>query len=148
MRERAWRVYQAATKGQFSQRRRRLSDWAPATRAGPGAELVSKLCQPREDFLPASACPQAARTTTAVDRLHDHLDRVLYAMRYCHGQQASARLAMRAWAMQWNFHPYGPRLRPDQPARSSPFDDLNGFHSHPNWLHNFLIASSMGGLRW
>jgi hypothetical protein len=68
-------------------------------------------------------------------------------MRYCHGQTASARLAVRAWAMQWNFHPYGPRLRHDQPARSSPFDDLNGFHYHPNWLHNFLIASSMGGLR-
>jgi hypothetical protein len=144
---RAWRVYQAATKGQFSQRLRRLSEWATATLDGPVAEMVSKLCQHREDFLPAYACPQAARTTNAVDRLHDHLDRVLYAMRYCHGQQASARLAMRAWAMHWNFHPYGPRLRHDQPARSSPFDDLNGFHYHPNWLHNFLIASSMGGLR-
>jgi hypothetical protein len=145
--DRAWRVYQAATKGQFSQRLRRLSEWARATLDGTVAEMVSKLCQHREDFTPAYACPQAARTTNAVDRLHDHLDRVLYAMRYCHGQRASARLAVRAWAMQWNFHPYGPRLRHDQPSRSSPFDDLNGFHYHPNWLHNFLIASSMGGLR-
>ena len=145
--DRAWRVYQAATKSQCSQRLRRLSEWASATLDGTVAEMVSKLCQHREDFTPAYACPQAARTTNAVDRLHDHLDRVLYAMRYCHGQQARARLAVRAWAMQWNFHPYGPRLRHDQPARSSPFDDLNGFHYHPNWLHNFLIASSMGGLR-
>ena len=145
--DRAWRVYPAATKSQCSQRLRRLSEWASATLDGTVAEMVSKLCQHREDFTPAYACPQAARTTNAVDRLHDHLDRVLYAMRYCHGQQASARLAVRAWAMQWNFHPYGPRLRHDQPARSSPFDDLNGFHYHPNWLHNFLIASSMGGLR-
>jgi hypothetical protein len=145
---RAGRGYQAATKGQFSQRLRRLSAWATATRAGPGAEMVSKVCQPREDLLPASAYPQAARTTNAIDRLHDHLDRVLSALRSCHGQQASARLAMRAWAMQWNCHPSGPRVRHDQPARSSPFDDLNGFHYHPNWLQNCLIASSIGGLRW
>ncbi len=144
--DRAWHVYQAATTRQFSQRRRRLSEWAPATLDGTVAEMVWKLCQHRADFTPAYACPQAARTTNAVDRVHNHLARVLYAMRYGHGQPASARLAVRAWAMQWNFHPYGARLRHDQPARSSPFDDLNGFHYHPNWLHNFLVAASMGGL--
>ena len=68
-------------------------------------------------------------------------------MQYCHGEQASARRAVRAWALQWNFHPYGTRLRHAQPARSSPFADLNGFHYHPNWLQNLLLASSMGGLR-
>jgi hypothetical protein len=50
-------------------------------------------------------------------------------------------------ALQWNFHPYGSRLRRDQPSRVSPFHDLNGFQYHPNWLHNLLIASSLGGLR-
>jgi hypothetical protein len=144
--DRAWAGYQAATKGQFAQRLRRLAEWARATLAGPVAEMVNKLCRHRDDFTPAYDCPQAARTTNAVDRLHNHLDRVLYAMRYCHGQTASARLAVRAWAMQWNFHPYGPRLRHAHPSRSSPFADLNGFHYHPNWLQNFLIAASMGGL--
>jgi hypothetical protein len=71
-------------------------------------------------------------TTNGGDRLHNHLDRVLYAMRYCHGQTVSARLAVRAWAMQWNFHPYSVRLRHDQPSRSSPFEDLNDFLYHPN----------------
>jgi hypothetical protein len=145
--DRAWHVYQATTKGQFAQRLRRVAEWAETTLDGTVAEMVSKLCSHRPDFTPAYACPQAARTTNAVDRLHNQLDRVLYAMRYCHGHPASARLAVRAWAMQWNFHPYGPRLRHDQPSRSSPFVDLNGFSYHPNWLHNFLIASSMGGLR-
>jgi len=145
--DRAWHVYQAATKEQFSQRLRRLSEWTQATLDGPVAEMVRKLCRHRADFTPAYECPQAARTTNAVDRLHNHLDRVLYAMRYCHGHPASARLAVRAWAMHWNFHPYGPRLRHDQPSRSSPFHDLNGFHYHPNWSQTFLIASSMGGLR-
>jgi hypothetical protein len=64
-------------------------------------------------------------------------------MRYWHSTIDSARLAVRAMALQWNFHPYGARLRRDQPSRVSPFDDLNGFQYHPNWLHNLLIASSM-----
>jgi hypothetical protein len=145
--DRTWYVYQAVTKGQFSQRLRRLAEWAGATLDGGVAEMVHKVCQHRDDFTPAYDCPQAVRTTNAVDRVHNHLDRALYAMRYCHGQRASARLAVRAWAMQWNFHPYGPRLRHDHPGRSSPFADLNGFHYHPNWLQNFLIASSMRGLR-
>jgi len=42
---------------------------------------------------------------------------------------------------------YRVRLRRDQPSRVSPFHDLNGFQYHPNWLHNLLIASSLGGLR-
>jgi hypothetical protein len=145
--DRTWRVYQAATKGQFAQRLRHLAEWAGATLDGGVAEMVPKVCQHRDDFTPAYACPSAARTTTAVERVLNHLDRVLYAMRYCHGQRASAHLAVRAWAMQWNFHPYGPRLRHDHPGRSSPFADLNGFHYHPNWLQNFLIAASMGGVR-
>jgi len=69
----------------------------------------------------------------------------LYAMRYLHGTPDAARLAMRAMALQWNFHPYGARTRRADPTRRSPFHDLNGFEYHPNWLHNLLIASSMGG---
>jgi hypothetical protein len=145
--ERTWHVYQAVTKGQFAQRLRRLAEWAGVALDGGVAEMVTKVCQHRADFTPAYACPSAARATNAVDRVLNQLDRVLYAMRYCHGRRASARLAVRAWALQWNFHPYGPRLRHDHPGRSSPFADLNGFHYHPNWLQNCLIASSMGGMR-
>jgi hypothetical protein len=145
--DRAWKVYEAATKREFAQRCRRLGEWAQRRLNGALLEMVEKLCQRRTDFTPAYDCQRAARTTNAVDRLMDHLDRVLYSMRYCHGKRDSARLAVRAWAMQWNFHPYGNRLRHDQPSRSSPFEDLNRFHYHDNWLHNFLIAASMGGRR-
>lgn len=143
----AWSVYQAVTKAQFAQRLRRLAEWARSSLDGSLAQMVEKMARHREDFTPAYDCPQAARTTNAVDRVHNHLDRTLYAMQYCHGHRESARLAVRAWALQWNFHPYSPRLRQDQPARSSPFADLNGFHYHSNWLQNLLVASSMGGLR-
>jgi hypothetical protein len=145
--DKAWLVYQAADKRSFSQRTRRLREWSRANLTGVAAEMVEKLCARYELFLPAYDCPGAARTSNAVDRLINIVDRHLYAMRYCHGAKKSARLAVRAMAMQWNFHPYGKRLCQDQPKRSSPFADLNGFQYHENWLHNFLIASSMRGLR-
>jgi hypothetical protein len=145
--ERTWRVYQATTKRQFAQRLRRLAEWTPAHLSGAVAEMVLKMCHRRADFTPAYDCPQAHRTSKAVDRLLHYQARLLYTMRYCHATTASARLAVRAMGLQWNFHPYGARLRRDQPSRVSPFHDLNGFQYHPNWLHNLLIASSMGGLR-
>jgi hypothetical protein len=146
-RDRAWQVYQAATKRQFSQRLRRVAEWTPAHLSGAVAQMVLKMCRRRSDFTPAYDCPQAHRTSNAVDRLLDYQDRLLDAMRYWHGTTDSARLAVRAMALQWNFHPYGARLRRDQPSRVSPFHDLNGLQYHSNWLHNLLIASSMGGLR-
>ena len=145
--DKAWQVDQATPTRQFSQRLRRVAAWTPLHRSGPVATMVLKRCRRRADCTPASACPQAHRTSHAVDRLLDSHDRLLYAMRSWHATTASARLAVRAMALQWNVHPYGARLRRDQPSRVSPFHDFNGFQYHPNWLHNLLIASSMGGLR-
>ncbi len=145
--DKAWHVYRATTKASFAQRTRRLREWSKAHLTGALASMVEKLCARKPDFLPAYDCPGAARTSNAVDRLLNQIDRHLYAMFYFHGSQPAATLAVRAMAMQWNFHPYGPRLRRNQPDRISPFADLNGFVYHNNWLHNCLIASSMGGTR-
>lgn len=145
--ERVWHVYAAVTCRQFSQRVRRLKEWAATSLEGSVSDLVMKMCGWRARFMVADAHPQAHRTSNAVDRLMNHQDRLLYAMRYFHTNKESARLAVRAMALQWNFHPYGVRLRRADQARRSPFHDLNGFQYHANWLHNLLIASSMGGLR-
>jgi hypothetical protein len=147
VRDQAWPVDQAATTRQVAQRLRRGAEWSPAHRSGPGAQLVLQRCRRRADCTPASACPQAHRTSHAVDRLRNSHDRWLYARRSWHGPIDRARLAIRAMALQGNVHPYGARLRRDQPSRVSPFDDRNGFPYHPHWLQNLLIASSMGGLR-
>lgn len=145
--DKAWTVYHATSKASFAQRLRRLREWGKLHLSGTVASMVAKLCARKAAFLPAFACPGAKRTSNAVDRLLNHLDRHLYAMRYFHGTQPSARLAVRAMAMQWNFHPYGDRLRRTDAHRLSPFSDLNGFVYHHNWLHNYLLASSMGGTR-
>jgi hypothetical protein len=92
----------------------------------PLREMVEKVCAKRELYQTAYACPGAARTTNAVDRLMDHQGRLRYARRYLHGTDAQARLALRAQALQWNFHPYSARVRRENPTRHSPFADLNG----------------------
>jgi hypothetical protein len=144
--DRVWAVYNSCTRAQFSQRLRRLREWATAgLPEGALRKMVLKLCGKGPQFARAYRFPGAHRTSNALDRLMNHQDRRLYAMRYLHGTPDAARLAMRAMALQWNFHPYGARTRRDDPTRRSPFHDLNGFEYHPNWLHNLLIASSMGG---
>lgn len=146
--ERAWHVYHAATRAQFAQRIRRYREWASAQLSeGPVREAVLKLCSRASRFVPAFDMPEAARTSNLVDRLMNHQDRHLYAMRYFHGTRESARLGARAMAMLWNFHPYGARTCRASPGRRSPFHDLNGVQYHDNWLHNLLIASSLGGRR-
>jgi len=146
--DRAWHIYDATDKRQFSQRARRFTEWATnKIVAAPLLEVAVKLHQRTSHYLTAFDYEEAHRTSNAVDRLMNYQDRKLYAMRYFHHSTKSARLMVRAIAMMWNFHPYSERLRRHVDSRFSPFCDLNGFQYHGNWLHNFLIASSMGGVR-
>jgi len=98
-----------------------------------------------QQFQVAYDHPEAARTSNRLDRLMNYQERLLFTMQYFHGSEASARLYLRAMALIWNFHPYGSRTKANDPKRCSPFEDLNGFHYHENWLHNLLIAGSMNG---
>src|SRR5216684_1747385 len=144
--DRVWDAYDAGTRAQFSQRLRRLREWATAhLPEGVVRVMVLKLCGKGPQFACAYRFPGAHRTSNALDRLMNHQDRRLYAMGSLHGTPDAARLAMRAMALEWNFHPYGARTRRNDPTRCSPLHDLNGFEYHPDWLHTLLIASSMGG---
>ncbi|MGH9907102.1 MAG: hypothetical protein ACRD8U_16145, partial [Pyrinomonadaceae bacterium] len=143
--DRVWNCYQATTRRQFSQRMRRVGEWAKAKLEGAVQEMTYKLYKQSPRYVKAYEQAGCARTTNCVDRLMNQQDRVLYSMRYLHGKGKTARLALRAMALQWNFHPYGRRLRSASPERLSPFADLNGFQYHDNWLHNLLIAASLGG---
>lgn len=139
--DRVWNCYEAQSHRQFSQRLRRLGEWASEKLSGHLQEMVLKLRRQRPRYATAYDHVGAHRTTNAVDRLMNHQDRMLYARDYLHGKKETARLALRAMAVLWNFHPYTGRLRQAAPQRQSPFADLNGFQYHENWLHNFLIAA-------
>jgi len=144
---RAWHCYHAATPRPFSQRLRRRREGAARNLTGAVLEAVEKLYANRDHYQTAYQVPDAYRTTNAVDRLSNQQDRLLYAMRYLHGDGEKARLALRAMALQWNFHPYSARVRREDPTRKSPFADLNGFQYHDNWLHNLLMAASLAACR-
>jgi hypothetical protein len=144
--QRAWEVYAGGTKRSFSQRMRRFKEWGQEKLSGAVLVAVLKLSGRTKDYLPAYEVPGAARTSNQVDRLMDYQDRGLYQMKYLHGTKASGKLLVRAQALQWNFHPFGARGRGKQ-GDKTPFERLNGFAYHPNWLHNLLCASSLGGRR-
>jgi hypothetical protein len=109
--KRSWDVYHAEKKSEFSQRMRRLKEWATKKTSGKVQEAVLKMCSLKDEFLLGYEHPEAARTSNGVDRLMDYQDRVLYSMRYFHGRSESAELAARAMALQWNFHPYSLRAQ-------------------------------------
>ena len=148
--DKLWHLYNSLTLRQFAQRLRRLHEWA----ANPKTDLPEAV---RQKLLGLKAkapqlkvpfeLPGAERTSNQVDRLMNYQDRVLYAMQYFHGTWNAANQAVRAMALLWNFHPYCRKVQAMEPHSMSPFEDLNGFRYHDNWLRNFLIASSLNGRR-
>ena len=143
---RLWRVYKAATKRQFAQRLRHLRTWATTNiKQKTVRQKLLSLKTKSAQFQVAYDYPNAYCTSNTLDRRMNYQDRLLYSMQYFHGTLDSARLHLRAMALLWNFHPYGSRTRANNPNRSSPFEDLNGFRYHNNWLRNLLIAGSMNG---
>ncbi len=141
-----WHAYQAKTKRQEAQRLRRLQEWAAShVEQETVQQKLLSLGSKAVNFQVAYDFPDGYRTSNALDRLMNYQDRLLYNMQYFHGTLAAARLQLRAMALIWNFHPYGKRTRTNDASRSSPFEDLNGFRYHDNWLHNLLIAGSMNG---
>lgn len=144
--QKVWHTYHAPAKAHFAQRIRRLREWAEQHLSGPVQDKVLALCHKAPQFKRAFQFPTAYRTSNALDRLMNYQNRLLYAMQYLHGSRETGRLYVRAMALFWNFHPYGRQTQLKyQGQRNSPFEGLNGFRYHDNWLHNLLIASSLQG---
>lgn len=145
--ERVWDAYKAATQAVFSQKLRRLREWAEARLPeSPLKSKVIRLCERRKQFTPAYQHPKAPRTSNAVDRLMDFQDRQLYAMRGLKGNEEATLLLLRASCLLWNFHPYTRHTKEDKSARS-PFEQRNGFVYEEGWLRNLLCAASLKGQR-
>jgi hypothetical protein len=62
--------------------------------------MVLTLCSTGPQLARAYRCPGAPRPSHALDRLMNHPDRRLDAMRSLHGTPAATRLAVRAMALQ------------------------------------------------
>jgi hypothetical protein len=142
-----WHLFASQNRREWSQRLRRLRAWVDEREAVPKAilEKLDKLKENAATFQQMFDYPDAYRTSNEVDRLHNYLDRVLYAMQYFHGSKVAAKQSLRAMALIWNFHPYGRKVQRQAPNARSPFEALNGFCYHEHWLKNLLIAASMNG---
>lgn len=144
--QKVWAAYQAPDKRSFSQRIRRLREWATEHLSpSPIKEKLLHLCYKREVFVKAYEHPPAHRTSNMVDRLMKFMDQWLFATQYFHATTDAARLQTRGWALLVNFCPSTPLTIKKHHGKISPAERLNGFRYHDNWLQNLLISASMGG---
>jgi hypothetical protein len=148
VRERIWQGYRAATRRAFSQRLRRLREWAEGhLEESPMRQHVVELCAKRERFARSYGHVGAHRTSNLVDRLMRVMDRALFMTQYFHGKQESAELRVRAVALLWNFCPSSPETVRRQAGKRCPAERLNGFRYCDSWLENLLVSASMNGYR-
>lgn len=147
LRDNLWHIYQGASKREFAQRLRRFLEWVSKQKLRDSIQTrIQRIRQKSSLFQRAYDVEGAPRTSNAVDRPMNYLDRTLFSMQYFHGSWDAAVQSGRAMALLWNFHPFC-RKTQQQTGCLCPFEQLNGFRYHDNWLRNYLIASSLNGRR-
>ena len=145
---RVWEAYHAPDGRRFSQRLRRLREWAEAhVDREVVREKVLALCDRRAAFAVAYAHPGCHRTSNPVDRLLRRLDYHLYCTQHLHGTTKAAEQGLRGWALIHNFAPSCPETVRESPGLRSPAERLNGGRYHDEWLQNLLVSASLAGYR-
>src|SRR4051794_19463549 len=148
LREQVWGAYHAPDARTFSQRFRRLRQWAEAqVDKEVVREKVLALCDKRAAFVVAYSHPGCRRTSNPVDRLLRRLDYHLYCTQHLHGTARAAEQGLKGWALINNFVPSCPETAGESPGLRSPAGRLNGERYHHEWLPNLLISASLGGCR-
>jgi hypothetical protein len=148
LRERVWQAYHAPDARSFSQRLRRLREWAKDhVDKAVVREKVLALCNKRRAFVRAYDHPGCYRTSNLVDRLLRRLDYHLYCTQHLHGTPVAAEQGLRGWALIHNFAPSCPETARESPGLRSPAERLNGMRYHAEWLQNLLVSASLGGYR-
>jgi hypothetical protein len=145
---RIWEAYHAPDGRTFSQRLRRLREWAEAHLDKPVVrEKVLTLCDRRAAFAAAYAHLGCHRTSNPVDRLLRRLDYHLYCTQHLHGTTGAAEQGLRGWALIHNFAPSCPETVRESAGLRSPAERLNGGRYHDEWLQNLLVSASLAGYR-
>jgi hypothetical protein len=144
--EKVWDAYRARDKTTFSQRLRRLREWAKkCVPDSPMKDNILALCSKRDRFVKSYDHDKAHQTSNMVDRLMKFFDRACFDAQYFHGTLASGQQRVRAWAILWNFCPSSPATVKKHKGRLSPAERLNKRCYADNWLENLLIHASMNG---
>lgn len=141
-------AYHAPNKRAFSQRIRRLREWARETLdRGVVLDKLLALCEKAPLFARAYDHPGAHRTSNMVDRLMRRQDRFPMNRQYFHRSWDAAESGIRARAILRNFRPYCPRAIATRTDGDCAAERINGFRCCDNWLENLRVSSSLCGYR-
>ncbi len=145
--DKLWHAYRAENRRTFSQRIRRLYELTIKSNYPMFiTEKIAKIVKNIDSYANAFYFPNSHRTSNMLERIVKLMDKHLFNMQYFHGNLKSSTLAIRAWALIYNFAPWNPNTV-KKCGFKSPAHKLNGFHYHENWLQNLLISASLGGYR-
>lgn len=146
--DKIWQSYQAASKRVFSQRLRRLAEWANSCLPdSPMKDNLLKLCAKKKRWLAHLDFPNAYRTSNMLDRIMKFMNRHALNSQMFHSDTKATTDNFRAFALIHNFSPYSPAVSAKDPLLNTPVAKLNGFVYHHNWLQNLMIAASLNGFR-
>ena len=146
--DKLWQIYRASSKRQFAQRLRRFLEWAETASLPEAiAKRVQRLRGKSSFFQRAFDFPDAYRTSNQADRPMNYLNRALYAMQDFHGSWEAANRSVRGHGFTVELSSFCRKTRQQNGGCLCPFEQLNGFRYHDNWMRNLLIASSLNGRR-
>ena len=110
-------------------------------------EQVEKLCGRAPEYGAAYQHPGGHRTSTMLDRVMRSMSRYFDGGQHLHGSPEACGRHVRAWALLYNFRPWGPEAERTNGGWHSPAERLNQHCYHDNWLHNLLVSASLAGYR-
>jgi len=146
--KKVWHAYRAANGRSLGQRLRRLREWARRhIQSAYVLEQVEKLCSRSREYAAAYGQPGCHRTSNMLDRVMRSMNRYFDAGQHLHGSEETVERHGRAWALLYNFRPWGPQAQRANGGWRSPAERLNQHRYHDNWLQNLLVSASLAGFR-
>lgn len=144
-----WNCYKADNKRSFSQRIRRLSEWAKENITESAMKQnVIKLCNKTQVWQTHYVHPNAYRTSNMLDRLMKFMSRHAANSQMFHSSIKATTLNFRAFALLYNFTPSCPlTLKKHGGMLDSPVARMNGEAFSSNWLENLLLAAEIDDRR-
>lgn len=142
---RVWDVYRAPTAAIFRQQLTELDAWSASQNLpAPVRQAISKLVNQADKYAVSYDHPTGKRTSNEVDRLTNHLTRLMYSGKHLHGHLSSATLRLRGSKLVQNFLPFAQRSNHPR-EYASPVHRINQKVFHQHWLHNLYLSASMRG---
>lgn len=146
--DKIWNAYRADDVPSFSQRIRRLREWALSQLLDtPMKTNLLDLCKKASKWKVFYLHPDSYRTSNMLDRIMKLMKRCIKNAQYFHSTPEQATLYMRGFALVHNFTPSSPLTVYKHNGFASPADRMNQFSYSNDWCLNLMVATSLRGYR-